>query len=80
MTQSLIALGIIHPNSHEIRIRNVSEHLKGRDHLEDLSIVGRIILKWIYKEVMLEDVFGLSGSESGPRPAHANTVMTSRVS
>jgi hypothetical protein len=30
--------------------RILSEHLKGRDHLENIGIDGRIILKWILRK------------------------------
>jgi hypothetical protein len=34
----------------EIRTQFWSENLKGRDHLEDVGVDGRIILKWILRK------------------------------
>jgi hypothetical protein len=42
-------------NEYKIMVKN----LTGRDHLEDLNADGTIILKWILKEVELEDMHWL---------------------
>jgi hypothetical protein len=34
----------------EVHLKFELENLKGRDHLKDLGIDGRIILKWILKK------------------------------
>jgi hypothetical protein len=40
----------------KLRIQFWLESLKRRDHSEDLSLVGRIILKWIWMEIGRESV------------------------
>jgi hypothetical protein len=40
----------LHMRGDEKFIQNYLENLKGEDHLGDLSIYGRIILKWVLKK------------------------------
>ena len=49
------------------------ENVKGRDHLRNLGVIGRIILKWIFKRnnvTMCTEItwFGI-GSSDGNRPS-----------
>jgi hypothetical protein len=52
------------------------EILKGRDHSEDLSVDGRIILKWILGEIGMEGVDWIHPARNTERrQALVNTVM-----
>jgi hypothetical protein len=43
----------------------LSENLKGRDHLGDLSVNWRILLKWILEKLGWECQLDLTGSGQG---------------
>jgi hypothetical protein len=57
-----------------------SESLKGRDHSEDLSVDGRIILKWILEEKGWEGMDGIHLAQDRDQwRAVVNTVMNFQV-
>jgi hypothetical protein len=56
-------------------------NLKGRDHLEDISIDGRMILEWILGNKLWQDVDWMHLAQDRYQwRALVNTVMNLRIS
>jgi hypothetical protein len=55
--------------------------LKGRDHLEDLGVDGKVVLKLIIMDIGLEDLHWIHlAQDKDKRIALVNTVISLRVS
>jgi hypothetical protein len=59
----------------KMRKKCVSENLNGRDHLEDLDVKGRKILKWIFKKQGEDMEWAQLAQDRVQWQAPMNTVM-----